>query len=109
MSQLAEQVGNRIRMYRKSSNLTQIELGDLLNIDASYLGKIERGEANATLEMINNIAIALKISPFELFVSPSNKNSSIENISTTLLGFNNNDLKIVSRIIKDIYSLTEGK
>lgn len=107
-----ESVGNKIRLYRKAANLTQEQLGDILKVDASYLGKIERAETNATLEMIENIAGALRISPYELFGPPSRKNEKsdlIDKINTNLLSFTKSDLKIVSNIIKDIHSLTNNK
>jgi Helix-turn-helix. len=99
-------------MYRKAANLTQLQLGEILKVDYSYLGKIERAETNATLEMIENIASALRISPYELFDSPSRRNEKsdlIDKINTTLLSFNKNELKTVSNIIKDVHSLTNKK
>ncbi|WP_430161796.1 helix-turn-helix domain-containing protein [Paenibacillus lautus] len=36
-------------MYRKARKLTQEELGEYLQIDQSYLGRIERREVNITL------------------------------------------------------------
>ena len=34
----------KIRLYRKARSLTQEELGEYLEIDQSYLGRIERGK-----------------------------------------------------------------
>ncbi|WP_217697060.1 helix-turn-helix domain-containing protein [Paenibacillus amylolyticus] len=36
-------------------------------IDRSYLGKIERGEVNVSLDTIERIAVSLKVDAFELF------------------------------------------
>nr|WP_143253776.1 helix-turn-helix transcriptional regulator [Alkanindiges hydrocarboniclasticus] len=51
--------------YRSCSNF-RIHLSLLYNMDRSYLGRIERGEVNPTLEKIYELADALKISPTRL-------------------------------------------
>ncbi|MFX2285646.1 helix-turn-helix transcriptional regulator [Acinetobacter baumannii] len=61
MSELTIQFGRLVRKYRKEKNMSQEQLALLCNIDRSYLGRIERGEVNPTLEKIYEIADALKI------------------------------------------------
>ena len=63
MSELTIQFGQLVRKYRKESNMSQEQLALLCNMDRSYLGRIERGEVNPTLEKIYEIANALKIMP----------------------------------------------
>ncbi|MGG4499779.1 helix-turn-helix domain-containing protein [Paenibacillus polymyxa] len=104
------EVGKRIRQHRKAARLTQERMGELLSIDPSYLGRIERGEINTTLDMIFRIAEALKISPYELFISTNNvgiseKYELIEKIDTMLLNLHTDDLKTIYRIMKDTVSL----
>ena len=67
MSKFFASVGKKVRFYRKAAQLSQEELGALLNIDQSYLGKIERGEVNITLETIQKISEVLNINPSQLF------------------------------------------
>ena len=62
MSELTIQFGQLVRKYRKERNMSQEQLALLCNIDRSYLGRIERGEVNPTLEKIYEIASALNIS-----------------------------------------------
>lgn len=50
MSELTIQFGRLVRKYRKEKNMSQEQLALLCNIDRSYLGRIERGEVNPTLE-----------------------------------------------------------
>ena len=52
MSELTIQFGQLVRKYRKEKNMSQEQLALLCNIDRSYLGRIERGEVNPTLEKI---------------------------------------------------------
>jgi len=59
--------GSKIIELRKKKGLTQEDLCDLIGVDRSYMGFIERGERNTTLDKIDKIAKALKVSPKELF------------------------------------------
>ena len=58
--------GRRVRVLRKSLGLSQLELADKVGIDRSYMGFIERGERNVSLEVIAKIAEALDTTPDEL-------------------------------------------
>ena len=53
---LVEDIGKTIRQRRKSLKITQPHLADLARISVNSLYKIERGEANPTLELIEKIA-----------------------------------------------------
>ena len=62
-----ERVGARIRQLRKSAGLTQEQLARRAGMDYKYLGSVERGERNVTLENIERIVKALGVEPYELF------------------------------------------
>ncbi|WP_120430885.1 helix-turn-helix domain-containing protein [Acinetobacter baylyi] len=66
MSELTIQFGQLVRKYRKERNMSQEQLALLCNMDRSYLGRIERGEVNPTLEKIYDLARALNIDIKEL-------------------------------------------
>lgn len=68
MSELTIQFGQLVRKYRKEKNMSQEQLALLCNMDRSYLGRIERGEVNLTLEKIYELAKNLSISPKCLIV-----------------------------------------
>lgn len=59
--------GKRIQELRKEKGLTQEDLADLVEVDRSYMGFVERGERNPTLDKIIKIAKALKITLSDLF------------------------------------------
>ena len=67
MSDLAKVIGQRIRNYRTEKNLSQEKLAELSGCHPTYIGQVERGEKNATLESIEKIASALNISLSTLF------------------------------------------
>ena len=67
MSNIAKSVGQRIRNYRTSKGLSQEKLAELSSCHPTYIGQLERGEKNATLESIERIATALNIPLSKLF------------------------------------------
>ena len=51
---------------RTARGLSQEDLGDLADLDRTYIGGIERGERNVLLINIVKIARALAVEPSEL-------------------------------------------
>lgn len=66
MSELTVFFGQQVRKHRKQKNISQEKLALICNIDRSYMGRIERGEVNITLERIYEIARVLEVSVIEL-------------------------------------------
>lgn len=64
---LPEMVGKRIREYRKKKNWTQEQLAEAASLHYSYIGGVERGDRNISLETLEKIALALDIPAGELF------------------------------------------
>ena len=67
MSDIAKIIGQRIRNYRTKKGLSQEKLAELAGCHPTYIGQLERGEKNATLESVEKIASAMDISLSELF------------------------------------------
>ena len=59
--------GKRVRELRNSKGFSQESLADAANLHRTYIGSIERGEQNISIDNIAKIAKALKISLAELF------------------------------------------
>ena len=66
MSELTVPFGLKVRKQRKLKNLSQEKLALLCNIDRSYMGRIERGEVNITLEKLYELAKALGLNAKDL-------------------------------------------
>ena len=67
MSDIAKIIGQRIRNYRNALGLSQEKLAEFSGCHHTYIGQLERGEKNATIESIEKIATALNISLSKLF------------------------------------------
>jgi len=66
MTELSLAIGQLIRSKRLERNITQEMLSLQRGIDRSYMGRIERGEVNLTVEKLYEIATVLKISAKDL-------------------------------------------
>lgn len=64
---LRKKFGMRVRELRKQLGLSQEELGFKSNIHRTYIGAVERGEQNVSLDNIGRIAKHLKVTLSELF------------------------------------------
>lgn len=58
--------GRNLRAIRKSKGLSQERLAHESGIDRSYVGRVERGEVNITIEKIYMLARCLMCSPKDL-------------------------------------------
>jgi len=67
MPNIQEQLGGRIRDLRKKRGWTQEQLAAAAGRHWTYIGGIERGERNITVEVIGDIAYALDVNIEELF------------------------------------------
>jgi transcriptional regulator with XRE-family HTH domain len=66
MTELSVAIGQLIRKQRKQQSITQESLALQCGIDRSYMGRIERGEVNLTVEKLYEIASVLGVSAKEL-------------------------------------------
>ncbi len=71
MENIRERLGKRIRTLRKAKGLTQEGLGERANLNYKYIGEIERGEVNSSVETLAAMANALDISISQLFEDES--------------------------------------
>ena len=60
-------VGWNIRRIRVAKNIAQERLAFDADVDRSYLGGLERGEHNPTVELLERIARTLEVRLVELF------------------------------------------
>ncbi|MFB5676853.1 helix-turn-helix domain-containing protein [Paenibacillus terreus] len=76
MSDLRQLVGTRIRAMRNAKGLTQQKLADIAGLDYRYIGALERGERNFSIDTLEKVLIALNVSLSELMYSDSEINNA---------------------------------
>ncbi len=56
-----KEFGEHLRALRKARSLSQAELGELADLNDKYLGELERGIGNPSLEVLQKLAKALEV------------------------------------------------
>lgn len=67
MDDIVKVVGERIRYFRKKNGLSQEELAYQAALHNTYIGQLERGEKNATIESLYKVTTALGITLEDFF------------------------------------------
>ncbi|WP_049945014.1 helix-turn-helix domain-containing protein [Butyrivibrio sp. AC2005] len=58
---ITEEIGNRIRFYRKDRKLSQEELAEMSDLHPSYIGQLERGIKTPSVDTIYRITKGLDV------------------------------------------------
>ncbi len=76
MDNIRALAGERIRTLRKEKGWSQEELGERADLHYTYIGAVERGEKNASIDTLDKIAEALGIEMVDLFAFPQGRPNS---------------------------------
>ena len=104
MSDIAKQLGQRIRELRNERHMSQEELSFKAGISPAHLGQIERALKSPTIDTVAKIATALDIPVASLFstdaVSAVSQNVTAGKINAQLIGMSEDEQKDILRIIR---------
>lgn len=64
-------VAHNLRQARQVSGLSQEALADLAGLHRTYVGSVERGERNISIDNVERLAQALGIDPVDLLKIPA--------------------------------------
>ena len=110
MSDIATTVGKRLRSYRTGQGLSQEKLAERAGLHPTYIGQVERGEKNLTIESLEKITSALDVSMASIFEKIEER-SEADNYclqAYELLSRKNNvDRERLFRILKEIDQFAE--
>lgn len=79
--------GARIRARRKSLGMSLRQLGEKIDLTASFLAQVERGEANPSIPSLQQIANALDVPIFYFFAGRKEKRRVVHAGSRSKLSF----------------------
>jgi transcriptional regulator with XRE-family HTH domain len=69
---IKHRLGIIIKKLRKDKSISQEELALLADIDRTYVGDIEKGERNISIDVLEKLANTLEISMSEIFTQIEN-------------------------------------
>lgn len=116
MSELKTIIGYKIREIRRARSLSQEQLGEKVDMSQSYIGEIERGEVNVSLETLDKLTRALDVTMLELLRLEniqldsirSNKMTVIQLLQELLIQKSLEEISMIYRITNDIFETTGG-
>jgi transcriptional regulator with XRE-family HTH domain len=111
MTSLALTIGKRLRQYRKKANLTQEEVSFRSGLHHTYIGQLERGEKNATIESIAKLSRAFGISLEELFknipTADQDESNTADSCYNMILSLSEQEQLVIFDLIKNIISFKD--
>jgi len=70
IGELQTTIGHRVRAERRKTGLSQEKYGELLGYHRTYIGIIERGERNLTIQTVEDLAERLEVDVYDLLKPP---------------------------------------
>jgi transcriptional regulator with XRE-family HTH domain len=65
-----------LKKFRKKRGISQMTLGDLSDTTGNYIGQIEAGRRIPSFEKIEQIAAALRIASYQLFIEETDEDTA---------------------------------
>lgn len=66
---LQKRVGQNLRAHRQALGLSQEAFADVAGVHRTYMGGLERGERNLTLQSLEQLSERIGVDPEELLTS----------------------------------------
>lgn len=103
-------LGERIRELRKSAGITQEQLGEKAELSYKFIGELERGQVNVSLDSIARIAEALGVKIGDLFSKEKipvqriviKEKSPLSKLSSQELQFIKKTLRLLNRTFSKV-------
>ena len=114
MESVSNQLGDRIRQYRKKMRLTQETLALNSGINASFLGDVERGLKKPSIESLEKLLRALGVTfqeffDFETDIKSFKDCTALEKLSLELQGCSENEVEMIYKIIQQILEFKDDR
>lgn len=108
MPESKELIGARVRALRKERRLSQEALAGKAGLHTTYLGAIERGEKNVSIETLERIAVGLGVKIYDILVCLAQEIDVARmraHITKEIRTSSPTTVKIVFDLVKDIKDL----
>lgn len=118
LSDFLKLVGENVRKTRKERGMTQEELAEKVGLQNTYIGGIERGERNISLETLEKVANGLEVKPNTLLdfkdLEPEkfrflSKDNLLEIHRSLLYSRSEDEITLIHKTVKDILLILDSK
>ncbi|BBI30756.1 helix-turn-helix domain-containing protein [Cohnella abietis] len=111
MEELVKRLGKRIRQLRRERKLSQEELGERSKLHTNYIGQVERGEKNLTVQTLEKIARGLNVSLEQLFrhLDPMTTSDGTSELLELLSERSKDDKALVLSLAKSVFKWGQRK
>lgn len=101
---LPESVGSRIRELRKAKGWTQEQLAEAASLHYSYIGGVERGDRNISLETLEKIIAAFQIPAEEIFrfEDDTDRRKALDELVTLISGRSTEEIAALTKINREV-------
>ena len=101
-SEATIRLGRRIRAIRTERELTQEQVAGLATLSAKFLGEVERGVSNISIDRLGKVAEVLGVELRDLMENEHERSrfELIQEITRMAPKLNERDAKIVYRLVK---------
>ncbi|QLG37695.1 helix-turn-helix transcriptional regulator [Paenibacillus sp. E222] len=110
MSELRQLIGTRIRAMRNAKGLTQQKLADIAGLDYRYIGALERGERNFSIDTLEKVLLALNLELYELMYSveeihdlKKHQLEAVDEYLGLLDSLTDEQINIMRKIVKEVF------
>ena len=94
-----EEIGKRVRKYRKLKNLSQEQLAEKIDISTTHMSHIETGSTKLSLQVLVDVAKVLEVNTDDL-IFEKKPQFMIDTINNLLSECNENQLAFITDIVK---------
>lgn len=94
-----EEIGKRIREYRKLKNLSQEQLAEKINISTTHMSHIETGSTKLSLQVLVDIAKVLNVNTDDLIFEQKTQ-ILINRINNILSECNEEQIEVITNIVE---------
>lgn len=100
-TEASKKLGRRVRFFRNAKGLTQEKFSELCGISPRYISELERGEANVTVNILEQVAATLGIKLKDLFDNDheTELGTLMKEIAELLETANDGQLKTIYRVL----------
>lgn len=97
LSEINTEIGKVIRRQRKTLDFTQEKLAELADLNVTFIGEIERGHTNPTVDTLNKISEALQLSLGQLINAAESREKPKDQVQQLLTEYTDRLLAICEK------------